>query len=180
MHGLETILLALVPGSALWTDDLVLAESAKSEFGLERVWTQAGVEALAARGLLDRDLADEAHAKLVGFGYQSTHFTGAVLVAALRVSNGGIGAFPMRQIIRAFGQIVPEDRLIALQQLAVFIQRLYLEPMLPETKCVATRALLDTFSDDPQTVTQPCCVPVSVRGGDESSPIRAGKLSRLL
>jgi hypothetical protein len=91
-EGLESAILALKPGSILWTDDLVLAEVAKSELGVERVWTQAVAEHLANRGLIDRSLADEVHAKLMGFDFQSTHFTGAVMLAALRVSNGAVDA----------------------------------------------------------------------------------------
>jgi hypothetical protein len=98
-EGVEAALLALTPGNILWTDDLVFAEVAKSELGVERVWTQALVEHLANRGLIDRALADEAYAKLVGFDYQSTQFTGAVMVAALRASKGSVDAFPMRQTL---------------------------------------------------------------------------------
>jgi hypothetical protein len=58
--GVEAALLALAPGHVLWTDDFVFAEVAKSELGVERVWTQAMVEHLANRGLIDRALADEA------------------------------------------------------------------------------------------------------------------------
>jgi hypothetical protein len=72
----------LTPGNILWTDDFVLAEVARSELGVERVWTQALIEHLANRGLVGRALAEEAYAKLVGFDYQ---YTGAVIVAALCV-----------------------------------------------------------------------------------------------
>ncbi len=96
---------ALAPGSILWTDDLVFAEVAKSELGVEGVWTLALVEHLVNRGLIDRAVAEEAYAKLVGFNYQITHFRGSVIVAALRVSNGSVAAFPMRRMIQAFGPL---------------------------------------------------------------------------
>lgn len=76
-EGLESAILSLRPGSILWTDDLAVAEIAKSELGTERVWTQAAIESLVNRGLIDRSTADECHAKLLGFGFQSTHFMGA-------------------------------------------------------------------------------------------------------
>ena len=101
-YGLESALLALSPGYVWWTDDFAAGEVAKSELGVERIWTQAVLEHSANLGLMDRAVVDEAYAKLVGFNYQSTHFTGAVMVAALRVSNGSVDAFPMRQMIRAF------------------------------------------------------------------------------
>lgn len=153
-EGLESAILALKPGSILWTDDLVSAEVAKSELGVERVWTQAIAEHLANRGLIDRSLADEVHAKLVGFDFQSTHFTGAVMLEALRVSNGAVDVFPMRQMIAVFGTVTTANRTAALRLLAEFILRLSVEPMLPETKCQVTNALLNTFPNDAATNAQ--------------------------
>jgi predicted Zn-dependent protease len=147
-YGLESALLALSPGHILWTDDFGYGEVAKSELGVERIWTQALVEHLANLGLVDRTLADEAYAKLVGFDYHSTHFTGAVMIAALRVSNGSVDAFPMRQMIRVFGQLHGFDRNASFRLLAEFLLRLSIEPLLPETKCIATKALLNTFPND--------------------------------
>ena len=137
----------MAPDSILWTDDLVFAEYAKSEVGVQRVWTQALVEHLVNRGLIDRAVAEEAYAKLLGFNYQSTHFRGMTMVAALRVSHGSIDAFPMRQIIQAFAPLAASpmaaDRKNAFLMLAEFVLKLSLEPFLPETKCVATKALLE-------------------------------------
>lgn len=148
-EGLEAAFAALAPDSILWTDDLVFAEYAKSEVGGQRVWTQAIVEYLTIRGHLDRALAEETYAKLVGFNYQSTHFRGMTVVAALRVSHGSIDIFPMRQIIQAFAppaaSPVVANRENAFLMLGEFVLQLSLEPFLPETKCVATKALLDTF-----------------------------------
>jgi len=134
----------------------VFAEYAKADVGVERVWTQAVVEHLAIRGLIDRAIAEEAYGKLVGFNYQATHFRGSTIAAALRASNGSIDAFPMRQMIEAFRPLAASapDRKTALQMLGEFILKLSLEPLLPETKCVATKALLDTFPNDAQTRAQ--------------------------
>jgi tetratricopeptide (TPR) repeat protein len=149
--GLESAVLALTPGSILWTDDLGVAEISKSELGTERIWSQVVVESLANRGLLERSLADECHAKLLGFGFQATHFTGATIAAALRVSNGAIDAFPMRQAIEAFRVGVANNRLVAFRQLVEVILRLSTEPMLPETKCLAIESLLNSFPTDAVT-----------------------------
>ncbi len=153
-YGLESALLAQSPGYIWWTDDLGAGESAKSELGIERTWTQAIVEHIASIGLIDRSVADEAFAKLVGFNYQSTHFTGAVMVAALRVSNGSVSAFPMAQIIRAFEQVPSTNPNVAFRMLAEFILRMTLEPLLPETRCIAMKALLNTFPGDAKTNAQ--------------------------
>ena len=123
---------------------------AKFELGVERVWTQAVVEHLAIRGLIDAAVAGEAHAKLMGFNYQVTQFRGSVIVAALRVSNGSLDRFPMRQMIEAFKPLAVDvaNRNTALLMFGEFVLTLSLEPLLPETKCIATRALLDAFPAD--------------------------------
>lgn len=149
--GLESAVLALTPGNILWTDDLAVAEVTKSELGTERAWSQVVIESPANRGLVDRSLADEGHAKLLGFSYQSTHFTGGTIAAALRVSNGLVDRFPMKQAIEAFRETVANNRIIALRQFAEFVLRLSMEPMLPETKCVALESLLETFPKDSAT-----------------------------
>jgi hypothetical protein len=149
--GLESAVLALTPGNILWTDDVAVAEVIKSELGTERVWTQVVIENLAGRGLIDRSLADECHAKLLGFGYQSTHFTGATIVAALRVSIGSIDGFPMKQAIVAFRDGIGSNRIVAFRQLAEVVLRLSTEPMLLETKCLALESLLGAFPKDAVT-----------------------------
>ena len=153
-YGLESALLAQSPGYIWWTDDFGAGEVAKSELGVERTWTQAIVEHITSLGLIDRSVADEAFAKLVGFNYQSTHFTGAVMVAALRVSNGSVSAFPMAQMIRAFGYLPSTNRNVAFRMLAELILRMTLEPLLPETRCIAMKALLNTFPSDAKTNAQ--------------------------
>jgi transcription elongation GreA/GreB family factor len=155
-EGLEAAFAALAPGRVLWTDDLVFAEAAKFELGVERVWTQAVVEHLAIRGLIDRAVAGEAHAKLMGFNYQVTQFRGSVIVAALRVSNGSLDRFPMRQMIEAFKPLAVDtaNRNTALLMFGEFVLTLSVEPLLPETKCIATKALLDAFPTDVTTKAQ--------------------------
>lgn len=153
-YGLESAVLALSPGYIWWTDDFAAGEVAKSELGVERAWTQAVLEHIANLGLIDRGVVDEAYAKLIGFDYQSTHFTGAVMVAALRVSKGSVDTFPMRQIIRAFESLPTTNRNAAFGLLAVFILRLSLEPLLPETRCIAMKALLNSFPNDAETNAQ--------------------------
>jgi hypothetical protein len=153
-YGLESALLALSPGYIWWTDDFAAGEIAKFEFGVERVWTQAIVEHLSRLGLLERGLAEEAYAKLVGFNYLVTHFSGSVMAAALRVSNGSVDGFPMCQVIRAFEPAVSENRNGAFRLLADFIVRLTFEPTLLETKCIAMKAFLNTFPNDSSTNAQ--------------------------
>jgi hypothetical protein len=49
---------------------------------------------------------------------------------------------------------IANNRLIAFRQLAEFVLRLSTEPMLPETKCVAIKSLLESFPSDPATTAQ--------------------------
>lgn len=153
-YGLESALLALSPGYVWWTDDFVAGEVGKSELGVERIWTQALLEHSANLGLMDRTVVDEAYARLVGFNYQSTHFTGAVMIAALRVSNASVDGFPMRQIVRAFESLPSSTVNIAFRLLAEFVLRMSVESLLPETRCIATKALLNTFPNDEKTNAQ--------------------------
>ncbi len=153
-YGLESALLSLSPGYIWWTDDFGAGEVAKTELGAEHVWTQAILEHLANLGLIDRGVVDEAYAKLVGFNYQATHFTGAVMIAAIRVSNGSVDAFPTRQMIRAFEPLPLSNRSVAFRLLAEVILRMSVEPLLPETKCAAIKALLNTFPSDATTAAQ--------------------------
>jgi tetratricopeptide (TPR) repeat protein len=150
-YGLESGVLALSPGYIWWTDDFAAADVGEKQLGSERVWTQALLEHLGTLGLLDRSVVDEAYAKLVGSNYQATHFTGAAVVAALRVANGSIAAFPMHQMIRAFEPLPLADRNAALGLLGEIVLRMTVEPVLPETRCIATKALLDTFPNDTDT-----------------------------
>ncbi len=60
----------------------------------------------------------------------------------------------MKQAIDAFRGIVENNGIIALRQLAEFVLRISIEPMLPETKCVAIVSLLDTFPKDARTRAQ--------------------------
>jgi len=60
----------------------------------------------------------------------------------------------MKQAIEIFRGTVDNNRIIALRQLAEFVLRLSMEPMLPETKCLAFESLLNAFPKDSATRTQ--------------------------
>jgi hypothetical protein len=59
-------------------------------------------------------------------------------------------------MIQAFGPLAASalDRKTAFLMLGEFILKLSLEPFLPETKSIATKALLDTFPTDAETKAQ--------------------------
>jgi hypothetical protein len=58
----------------------------------------------------------------------------------------------MRRMIQAFGRLAAAGahRNTALLMLAEFVLKLSLEPLPPETKCRAIKALLDTFRPTPR------------------------------
>ena len=60
----------------------------------------------------------------------------------------------MRQIVRAFEPLPVTNRNLAFGLLAEFILRLSLEPLLPETRCIAMKAFLNTFPNDAETNAQ--------------------------
>ncbi len=153
-EGLESAMLALRPGHLLWSDDYNASELAKTELGVERVWTQALTEQVANLGLIDRSLAEEIYAKLIGYDFKSTHFTGSVMLAALRLARYSVDNFPMAKMLKAFAGVPIFDRRVSFFLMGEFLLKMALEPLLPETRCEATKALLSTYPNDDITNTQ--------------------------
>jgi len=151
--GLESALLAKAAGHILWTDDGIFGEVAKTELGIERAWSQVIIEHLANIGLLDRAASNEAYAKLVGFSYNSTHFDDQTMLAAIRISNGSVQSFPTLQMIGVFSELYSQNKNTTFRLLAGFFIRLFMEPFLPETRCLVVQAFLDAFPDDQKTRT---------------------------
>lgn len=114
-HGAESIVLASQPGRVLWTDDFAVAELAKREFGVRRVWTQLLLQALTESGSIDSALFSDASARLVGYGYYFTSLNQSVLVAAVRISNGDPNAWPLTQALASFSdEAVPAQDVLKL------------------------------------------------------------------
>jgi hypothetical protein len=132
----------------------VAAQAGEKELGSERVWTQALLEHLGTAGLLDRRTVDDAYSKLVGFNYQVTVITAAAVVAALNSTSGSLSSFPTRELLRAFAPLPIANLSGAFRLLAEIILKMTVEPLLPETRCIATKALLDTFPNDLKTKLQ--------------------------
>lgn len=153
-EGLESAMLALRPGHILWSDDYPAGESVKLEFGVELVWTQAVVEQFATLGLIDHTLATEVYAKMIGCDFQSTHFTGSVMLAAFRLAGNSIQSFPMPKMISVFGDVTKFDRRASFFLLGEFLMKLTLEPALPESRCEAMKSFLNTYPNDDITNTQ--------------------------
>jgi hypothetical protein len=147
-YGLEAASLAQSPGHILWTDDLVLGVIASQELGVERIWTQAFLEYLVTVGRLTRAAADAASAKLIGFNFVATHFNSRVIFSAFETANWAPDNFPARQMITAFRHACASAPAVSFRIFAEFTLLLFAEPLLPETRCLALRSLLDAFPDE--------------------------------
>ncbi|MDO8431185.1 MAG: hypothetical protein Q7S58_02115 [Candidatus Binatus sp.] len=101
-HGAESIVAASMPGHLLWTDDRILANLARSEFGVRRVWTEAALKARAQAGNLDPAELATASTKLAGWGYSFTMLTVETLMRAGSVATWNPDQFPLKQALDQF------------------------------------------------------------------------------
>ena len=101
-HGAESIVIASMPGHVLWTDDMILADLAKTEFGVRRVWTEAALQARAQAGNLDPAELATASTKLAGWGYSFTTPSIETLMRAGSVAVWNPDQFPLKQGLDQF------------------------------------------------------------------------------
>jgi transcription elongation GreA/GreB family factor len=101
-HGAESIVIASMPGHVLWTDDMILADLAKTEFGVRRVWTEAALQARAQAGNLEPSELATASTKLAGWGYSFTTPSIETLMRAGSVAVWNPDQFPLKQGLDQF------------------------------------------------------------------------------
>jgi transcription elongation GreA/GreB family factor len=101
-HGAESIVIASMPGHVLWTDDMILADFAKTEFGVRRVWTEAALQARAQAGNLDPAELATASTKLAGWGYSFTSPSLETLMRSGSLAVWNPDQFPLRQGLDQF------------------------------------------------------------------------------
>ncbi len=101
-NGAESIAIASMPGHVLWTDDMILADLAKTEFGVRRVWTEAALQARAQAGNLDPSELATASTKLAGWGYSFTTPSIETLMRAGSVAVWNPDQFPLKQGLDQF------------------------------------------------------------------------------
>ncbi len=107
-HGAESIVIASMPGHVLWTDDMILADLAKTEFGVRRVWTEAALQARAQAGNLDPAELATASTKLAGWGYSFTTPSIETLMRAGSVAVWNPDQFPLKQALDQFASRLDE------------------------------------------------------------------------
>jgi hypothetical protein len=101
-HGAESIVAAPMPGHLLWTDDRILANLARSEFGVRRVWTEAALKARTQASNLDPAELTTASTKLAGWGYSFTMTMVETLMRAGAVATWNPDLFPLKQALDQF------------------------------------------------------------------------------
>jgi hypothetical protein len=144
LYGVEAMLLGSKTDMLLWTDDLVQAQMAATEFGTKRVWTQLVITSLAESGLLTPKERDVAAAKLAYMSYSYTSYDVASLIEAVELSGGKPWDGPLKSFVQQFG--AGDANLAVLFPILVgFIQQLYRESVLAETRCAVITAFLDAL-----------------------------------
>ena len=103
LQGAESIMLASTPGHVLWTDDRVVANVARNDFGVRRIWTQSALMARVQEGSLDPAALATAGTKLAGWGYSFTTPSLENLMRAGAVSYWDPDQFPLKQALDQFG-----------------------------------------------------------------------------
>src|SRR6202012_3698711 len=101
-YGAETMLLASRPDAVLWTDDLIQAELAKTEFGVKRAWTEIIAEQTMLAGQITDAMRQRIVASLVGMNYTSTHLDSAIMLTAVEMSDAIPWRFPFKQFVDIF------------------------------------------------------------------------------
>ncbi len=144
-HGAESIVIASMPGHVLWTDDMILADLAKTEFGVRRVWTEAALQARAQAGNLDPAELATASTKLAGWGYSFATPGIETLMRAGSVAVWNPDQFPLKQALDQFAadSMNMSD---AVRLAAELIVKMYNDQLLRGQRRTVTSRLLDRLA----------------------------------
>jgi tetratricopeptide (TPR) repeat protein len=145
LHGAESIMLASMPGHVLWTDDRVVANVARNDFGVRRIWTQSAFMARVQEGSLDPAVLATAGTKLAGWGYTFTTPSLENLMRAGAVSYWDPDQFPLKQALDQFAtdSVRMADAVILAAELIVNI---YADSHLRATREPVIARLLDRLA----------------------------------
>ena len=144
-YGAEAILLSVVPGAVLWTDDHVQAGLARGEHGVSRVWTQFVIGACAESGVVNPEAFLDASAKLLGYGYYFTSINPQIVRQAGVIAEWKVDDWPLSQVLATFAEEAV-DLMQMLQVAAGFLRLLYQESVLPQTKVNITVKILENIA----------------------------------
>ncbi|MGC2761572.1 MAG: hypothetical protein WA206_09700, partial [Candidatus Binatus sp.] len=144
-HGAESMILASELGHLLWSDDYVLAECAKAEYGVRRVWTQVVLQARAKQGALQPSAFFDATAKLAGYGYFFTSLNTPSVMSAGELAKWNPSAWPLKQVLRQFG-MESVDLADRVRLATGFIVQLYREDLFPDHRTAVLIAMLENLA----------------------------------
>jgi tetratricopeptide (TPR) repeat protein len=147
-HGAESIVIASMPGHVLWTDDMILADLAKTEFGVRRVWTEAALQARAQAGNLDPAELATASTKLAGWGYSFTTPSIETLMRAGSVAVWNPDQFPLKQALDQFAND-SMNMSDAVRMAAELIVKIYNDQYLRGQRRTVTSRVLDRLATRP-------------------------------
>lgn len=97
--NVEAMCLANDLDAVLWTDDIVLGLLAKSEIGVEAVWTQLAFNRFAERGILSPDRLELIAAKLVALSYGTLIWNARTIIAAGRAAEWSPQQQPLKKCV---------------------------------------------------------------------------------
>jgi hypothetical protein len=144
-YGAESMILASEAGHLLWSDDYVLAECAKAQYGVRRVWTQVVLQARAKQGAVEPSLFADATAKLAGYGYSFTSLNTPSLMRAGELAKWNPAVWPLKQVLRQFGAetiALPDT----VRLVTEFIVRLYRGDLFPDHRTAVLIATLESLA----------------------------------
>ena len=144
-YGAETILLACMPEAVLWTDDLVQAKLAGTEYGVSHVWTQFVIEKCAESNIVRPEVFLEASAKLLGYGYSFTAKSPDIIRQAAVIAEWKIDEWPFSQALSFFAE-EPADLMQVIMLTAHFLKLLYQEPLPLESRKIITEKILENIA----------------------------------
>ncbi len=147
-HGAESIVIASMPGHVLWTDDMILADLAKTEFGVRRVWTEAALQARTQAGNLDPAELATASTKLAGWGYSFATPGIETLMRAGSVAVWNPDQFPLKQALDQFADN-SMNMSDAVRLAAELIVKMYNDQYLRGQRRTVTSRLLDRLAARP-------------------------------
>ncbi len=148
-HGAESIVLASMPGHVLWTDDMILADLARTEFGVRRVWTEAALQARAQAGNLEPAELATASTKLAGWGYSYTTPSIETLMRSGSLAVWNPDQFPLRQGLDQVRDRPTMSVSDAVRLGAEMIVRIYSDSHLRGQRRNVTSRLLDRIATRP-------------------------------
>jgi hypothetical protein len=143
-YGAESMMLASNPDFVLWTDDLIQAQIAASEFGAKRAWTQLLLDQTAQVGQITDAEKNRAVAALIGMEYTVTTFDSSILLSAVEMSDATPWRWPLKQFIQVF-QKAQSDLQGLLGIFVEFLTKLFREPYLPESRCKVVTVMLNAL-----------------------------------